>query len=455
MALNVITGCHDDMMADTGDVAPMPDDPEPSGPRSGDASSGDASSDVTRTAAVRRHSVGGLRWTAAIVLLLIAGLLVPATIAARYARGELLNTDRFVATMAPLATDPAVQSALTERVTDEVINYLDLPALINQATSAVNIRGLNALGGLVAGPITDWVHSFVYKHVNQFVSSATFASLWASILRAAHQAVDHILTGEKNGAVTATDGAIVLNIGPLVAGAKTALVNDGFSLASKVPTVNTSFTLFESDKITKVQGYVRLLNRTANWLPWITLAVFALALWAAPRRRRAAIAGVVFAGLLMIVELITNGYIRNAYVRALGIKGLDQPAGLVVYNQVTHYLILATVTALVTFIVAAVWLWLVGRGRVGTLLRRIVDPGFSWTARQIGWSRNGFWTGLYAYRGWVFLVLGVLAFVILLHNPFISTAIWLTIGALVITCAFAVIHRFGRRVTHPATPAAP
>ena len=425
-------------MADTAELASVPGDPEP----------GDG------VPPARRHrGLGGFRWAGAIVLLLIAGLLVPATVAARYARGELLNTDRFVATMAPLATDPAVRAALTERVTDEVINRIDLPAVINQATAAVNVRGINAIGNLVAGPITDWVRSFVYKHVSQFVSSATFASLWASILRAAHQAVNHILTGDKNGAVTATDGALVLNIGPLVAGAKTALINDGFSLASKVPTVNTSFTLFESDKITKIQGYVRLLNHAANWLPWITLLVFALALWLAPNRRRAAIAGVVFAGLLMIVELITNGYIRNAYVRALGIKGLNQPAGLVVYNQVTHYLILATVTALVAFIVAAVWLWLVGRGRVGTMLRRATDPGFRWAARNIGWSRDGFWAGLYAYRRWVYLVLGVLAFIILLHNPFISTVIWLTIVALVITGVFAVMHRFRRGVKNPAVAA--
>ena len=81
-------------------------------------------------------------------------------------------------------------------------------------------------------------------------------------------------------------------------------------------------------------------------------------------------------------------------------------------------------------------------------------PGFRWLARQIGWSRDGFWAGLYAYRMWVFLVLGVLALIILLHNPFISTVIWLTIVALVIACVFAVIHRFRRAVTpHPAVPA--
>jgi hypothetical protein len=39
---------------------------------------------------------------------------------------------------------------------------------------------------------------------------------------------------------------------------------------------------------------------------------------------------------------------------------------------------------------------------------------------------------------------------VLLHNPFISTVIWMTIIALVVTCVFAVIHRFRRSVTTTA-----
>jgi hypothetical protein len=382
------------------------------------------------------------RWTLAIVLLVIAALLVPATIAARYARGELLNTDRFVATVAPLATDPAVQNALAERITDQVITHIDLPALINQATTAINLRGANALGNLVSGPLTDWLRSFIYKHVRKFVTSATFASLWATVTRLAHQGVNHLLTGSKGGAITATDGSIVLNIGPIVDAAKTALVNDGFALAAKVPSTDVSYTLFQSDQITKAQGYVRLLNRLATWLPWITLLIFALAVWLAPSRRRTAIATLVLTAALLIVELVTNGYIRNAYARALGVRGLDQLAGLSVYNQVIHYLITATVTTLVGTIVIIFWLWLVGPGRAGTALRRLTGAGFRWLAQALGWPRNRFWGGLYAYRAWVFLALGLLALFIVLHNPWVSTVVWLTIGALVIASIFAVVHRF-------------
>lgn len=382
------------------------------------------------------------------MLLLIAALLVPVTLVARYARGELLSTDRYVATVAPLASDPAVQTALANRVTNEIVSRIDLSTLITQAVGALNLngpiatKGASALGNLVSGPVTDWLRSFIYKHVSEFIHSAAFQTLWTQINRLAHQGIEKLLTGEQGGVVQTQGDSVVLNIGPVVEAAKTALVADGFGLASKVPSVNVQYTLFQSDQIPQAQKYVRLLNHSANWLPWITLICFALALWVAPKRRRAAIIGLGIALVILIVVLVANRYVRKAYQDQLAAKGLNQDAGLAVYNQIVHYLLVSARTALAASVITLVWLWLVGPGRVGTALRRAVDPGFRWIATKIGWSREGFWSGMYAYRRWVFLVLGLIAFSVLLHNPRVGTVVWVTLVALVVTVVFAVVHRF-------------
>ena len=46
------------------------------------------------------------RWAGAVTLLLVAVLLGIASIVAVFARNQLLDTDRYVATVAPLARDP-------------------------------------------------------------------------------------------------------------------------------------------------------------------------------------------------------------------------------------------------------------------------------------------------------------------------------------------------------------
>src|SRR5437016_6864097 len=50
---------------------------------------------------------------------------------------EVSDTDTFVATVGPLAADPAVQEALTNRITTTVFEYVDVQALANQAIDAL------------------------------------------------------------------------------------------------------------------------------------------------------------------------------------------------------------------------------------------------------------------------------------------------------------------------------
>jgi hypothetical protein len=384
---------------------------------------------------------GALRWTAAIVLLVIVAVLVPLAVTARFARGELLNTDRYVATVAPLASDPAVQSALTDRVTNEIVSRIDLPALIQQATGQLNLRAGPLIDNLLSGPVTDWLTNFIHQHVQKFVASPAFATLWTNVNRLAHQGVNRLLTGEQGGIVAASGDSVVLNIGPIVDAAKQALVADGFRLAGSIPSVDAQYTLFQSDQLPRAQRTVRLLNTLANWLPWIIAALFALAVWLAPNRRRAAIAGLVAAAVLLVVTFIGVKVGRHAYADQLTRLGRNRAAGLVIYDSMLRSLLAAAVTALVASVVAIVWVWLAGPGRAGSAVRRATGHGFQRLADGLGWRHGGFAAFVDRYHGWIYAVLGVAGFVILLHSPSLATVAWIVLVALLVTAAVAVLHR--------------
>src|SRR5687767_5936048 len=120
-----------------------------------DDSSGSGPSPPVATPPRRRH--GGWRWTGAVVLLLIAALLTTLSVVARYARGEIINTEKYVATVAPLASDPAVQSAVANRVSNEVIQKLDVPKLIHDLAEATGRPNADAIASAIAGPVNDAV----------------------------------------------------------------------------------------------------------------------------------------------------------------------------------------------------------------------------------------------------------------------------------------------------------
>ena len=389
-----------------------------------------------------RHA--GWRWTGAIVLLLVAGLLATASVAARYARNEILNTDTYVATVTPLASDPAVQGAVATRVSSEVIKQIDVPKLINDLAAASGRPNADAIASAIAGPVNGAVENFVQNTVATFVQSPQFQTLWVNANTAAHTQLSAVLTGEDTEVVKTQGNQIVLEVGPIVAEVKQRLIDSGLAVASKIPSVSVQVPVMTVEDLPRIQSYVNLLDNLATWLPLATLILLALGIWLAPLHRRAALIGAIMIAILMIVMLITLNAVRSAYTNEVANKGLNVPAALALYDTLLHFLVRAVEALLVVSIVAAVWLWLAGPGRVGTFVRRWGRRAEDWAADSINRTtwRFGPVPRFSAHYGmWIVIVAGVLAAFALLNSPTIATALWLSAGLLLIMAAVGVLAR--------------
>src|SRR5690349_24609844 len=62
------------------------------------------------------------------VLVLLAAIIAPLSVLATWSNGPIQDTDRYLATVAPLAADPAAQEAITARMDQVIISYLDIDA---------------------------------------------------------------------------------------------------------------------------------------------------------------------------------------------------------------------------------------------------------------------------------------------------------------------------------------
>ena len=327
------------------------------------------------------------RWRTilASLLIVIACVLAPLSVVAVWTKNQVTNTDRYVRTMAPLASEPAIQRALTDRITAKVFASVDVKALYSQAVDALAKQGLppNRAAQLqsFAVPVANGVQSFTHSQVAKITSSAAFANAWVQVNRQAHAALVKALTGKGGGAVTINNDTVTLNLGPLIHTVKQQLVASGFSLAAKIPETNASFVLFQSPNLTKAQSGFNLLNKLGIWLPIIVLVLIALGVYVAKSHRRTLVGACLGVGAGMIVLALGLAIFRSVYLNALPAT-VSHDAAAVAYDTLVRYLRLGLRAVLVLALVIAVGAFLTGPSVTAVRAREGL-------ARGIGWLRGG------------------------------------------------------------------
>src|SRR4029453_8264191 len=107
------------------------------------------------------------RWRSVVatLLIVIACVLAPLAGVAVWSKNLITNTDRYVTTVAPLARDPAIQSAVADKITAEIFAQLDVGGLTNEVGDALAPRGFppRVATGLhaLSEPLSDGVQTFV------------------------------------------------------------------------------------------------------------------------------------------------------------------------------------------------------------------------------------------------------------------------------------------------------
>src|SRR6476620_7188073 len=146
---------------------------------------------------VSRPPHNGLRWTAVTILLVLVAVLALASVTARFTRSQILDTDRYVSTVAPLGSNPALQADITNQITDEIFARVDVEGLTKEALTALtdvsnlaaNAPRLDAAVVGLAPVITSQAKNFVHDTVSSLVKSQQFEDLWIQANRSAHNAL--------------------------------------------------------------------------------------------------------------------------------------------------------------------------------------------------------------------------------------------------------------------------
>jgi hypothetical protein len=333
------------------------------------------------------------RWRTIVASLLIvlACVLAPLSVVAVWTRNQVTNTDRYLATVAPLADDPAIQDAIADQITAQVFAYVDIQGITRQTVEVLSSRGLSpevaAQLQAFAVPIANGVQSFTRDQVGTVVASDAFADAWVQANRVAHAELVKALTGEGGGAVTVENDTVSVNLAAFIQTVKQQLVASGFTLAARIPEVNASFVLFQSADITRARAGFNLLNTLGVWLPILTLVLLVLGMYVAKDHRRALVGAGLGLAVSMVVLALGLAVFRAVYLNGVPDDVLPHDAAAVLYDTIVRFLRLGLRTILVLSLVVAAGAFLSGQSTTAVRTRQGLTGAIGWlqgSAEQAG-----------------------------------------------------------------------
>ena len=377
---------------------------------------------------------GGHHWirsTAVVVLFVLGFALVPVAGLAVWSRNTLLDTDRYVETVAPLSDDPQVIDSVAGRVTDAIFAQIDVEGELS--------ANLPPKLTFAAGPIADQIESTTNGLVVKALETDQFDTLWREVNRQASEALVAYVENEPSEVVVISDGQLILEIGPILEAVKSRLLEQGVSIASKIPSTDASVPLPVGDVsyLEDLKSGMRLLKALAFVLPWIAALCFLGAvLLSRDRRRGIVVTGLLVAGAALLVG-VSLALGRQAYLDAAIAGGADLGTAQAVFDTVVRFLRNGIRVIFFFGILLAFAAAVSGPSVWATKTRELTGSLFTKAGAKTGWDTGAFGAFVAAHRKGLQLgaagLFGVLVF--LVDRPTPGTLLWLGIALLVVLAA--------------------
>ena len=327
------------------------------------------------------------RKTAIVTLLVLASILAPLAVASIWVKNQVTDTNRYVRTVKPLASNEAIQSAIAANLTDALFTRVDVEARAREA--------LPPRLKQFAAPAAVGIENFTQDYTKKFLATDAFQKIWVEVNRRAHKQLNKILTGQGHYVQTA-HGEVVVDLAPVLARLKDRLDARGITVFDRVPTnsVNSRFVLISSKNLDNAQKGVRLLKAAAIVLPLLVLALYAIAIGISRRRRRTllqASLGLV-AGMALLGIGLTIG--RSIYLDYVAGPKLPHDAATAFYDVLVHYLRLGIRVIAGLALLVAAGAFVTGPSRAAVAIRR-------WFGSLVGWAQGETGAGSTEFARWV------------------------------------------------------
>ena len=275
---------------------------------------------------------GALRRLGLVLTLVLGCLLVALSVIAIFVRVTVLNTDRYVDAMAPIAESPAVQRAVSDRLDAAITGKIDFDALMRDA--------LPDRADQFAPALADSLRGAISSRLDAFVASDDFQQIWDEANRRVHSRVVDLLTTGESKRLELEGDSVYLDLSGAVDKIRSELEDRGLDrLAAAIPPdVDGRVLLLQSDAFVKARKGVHLLETLAIVLPILALLLLAGHVFLARPRRRGLLRvgiGLLVTAMLMLALV---GLGRSAYLDAINQEQLPRDAAAAIFDALVALL---------------------------------------------------------------------------------------------------------------------
>ena len=332
----------------------------------------------------------------AAVLAVLAALTTTFAVTGAWARRTTIDTDHWVETVGPLASNPKVQAALGNWAGEELVQLVDLEGYVASA--------LPKRAKILAAPLSGAVQDFIAKEVTAFLATDEFRRLWITANTIAHDRAIKVLKGEGE-AVTTTNGKVVIDFVPLLLAVLDRVDQTTHGLLSKhVPAFSENMTgdearaaladatgrdipndfgtiaVFDANQLSTVQDAVNWFQAGVIALVLLAIALAIAAIAIAPDRRHI----LVWLGLATAISIVVFRSAARAASKSI-VHGIVLPRNRDAATSVLHEVLASYRVVTAAFIalglLVALVAYLAGPSRVALAVRGFATRG-SWLAQH-------------------------------------------------------------------------
>lgn len=276
--------------------------------------------------------IGRWRSPVALMLVVLGCLLAPVALAGVWLHVKIMDVEGYVATITPVADEPAVQEAVADVLAEQVYHALDAKPVLSDSLPG-------ELGSITGSLGAQELEKLTRRLTLQAVSSSAFRGFWATANRKVHPA---LLKAIKSGGEldAPADELVGLDLAGVTKNVTDLLSSAAVILPDVFPKALTSgdVALLDTRPLAKAGAFIRALDRLYWLLPLEALALVLSSVLIASKRLRATV-GAGFGLALGMVALELGLALGRAYY--LGVTddaGIPHEASAAVWRVVTSAL---------------------------------------------------------------------------------------------------------------------
>ena len=301
----------------------------------------------------------------ALSLVVVGTVVAFLAVFAIWVQRQALDTENWTNSSSQLLEDPAIRSAVSAYLVDQLYANVDVQGELRNALPQ-QFKGL-------AGPAAGGLRNVAGNVADQALERPRVQALWEQANRRAHRRLLQVIKG-GNGAVSTSGGVVSLDLGALLSDVSSR-TGVGGRLTSKLPPGAANIVILRSDQLKAAQNIANAIRPLAIILTALALLLFALAIWLGRGWRREALraagVGFVIAGILV---LVVRRFAGTQLVDALATTDAIKPAVQAAWDIETSLLVTVAGATIAYGIVAVLAAWLAGPTSWAVGLRRSLAP---------------------------------------------------------------------------------